>query len=138
MVNGQNAPFGTRVWVKIVVPGAQPPPTAVPSPTTIPPVQPTLPTGPVINYFQSNANAVSQGNVVTLSWSFSGQSLASARLTRTNPDGTQTPLYGGADVNSPGSYDDLTMIPGVYTYSLSVSSEFGGTTVQTVTITVNP
>jgi len=138
MVNGKNVPFGTRVWVKIRIPGAEPPPTAIPQPTAIPPVQPTLPTAPVIDYFQSSANSVSQGNVVTLSWSFSGQDLASARLTRTNPDGTQTPLYGGEDVTSPGSYDDIAASPGTFTYSLSVSSEFGGTAVRTVTVTVNP
>lgn len=137
MVNGQNIPFGPRVWVRIRVPGAEPPPTAIPQPTAIPPVQPTLPTAPVIDYFQSSANSLSQGNVITLSWSFSGQSLASSRLTRTNPDGSQTPLYGGADVTSPGSYDDLAGYAGIYTYSLSVSSEFGGTTVKTLSVTVN-
>lgn len=121
MVNGQNTPFGTRVWVKIVVPGAE-----------------QLPTAPVIDYFGASSTYVTQGNSITLSWSFSGQSLASARLTRTNPDGSQTPLYGGADVTTPGSYDDLAGSPGIYTYSLSVSSEFGGTTVRTITVNVNP
>lgn len=138
MVNGQSVPFGARVWVRITVPGTVPPPTLPPVPTAIPPVQPTLPTAPVIDYFGSNVSSVAQGGIVTLSWSFSGQGLASARLTRTNPDGTQTPLYGGADVAPAGTYDDLAASIGVYVYSLSVSSEFGGATVRTITVNVNP
>ena len=138
MVNGQNVPFGARVWVRITVPGAAPPPTVPPVPTAIPPVQPTSPSAPVIDYFSSNVSSVIQGGLITLSWSFSGQGLASARLIRTNPDGSQTQLYGGADVAPTGTYDDLAGFAGIYVYSLTVSSEFGGTTVRTVTITVNP
>ena len=61
---------------------------------------------------QSSSNQPMFEHLITLSWSFSGQNLAAARLTRTNPDGKQTPLYGGADVTSPGSYDDLACYPG--------------------------
>jgi len=102
--------------------------------TNYTPVAPTLPVKPIISSFTSDANTVIVGQVVTLSWSFSGQDLASARLTRTNPDGSQTPLYGGADVTSPGTYEDLAMQPGILTYTLQVSSEFSGSTTATVIV----
>jgi len=141
MTNGNRIPFGTRVWVKIRVRGDAPAPTASPQPTAVPPqpVQPTLAPPPAItvDYFNASASTVSQGDIVTISWSFSGEGLASARLTRTNPDGTQTPLYGGADVTPQGSYDDfMGGGPGTYTYSLSVSAEFGGTVVKTISVEV--
>jgi hypothetical protein len=72
-----------------------------------------------------------------VSWSFSVEGLASARLTRTNPDGSQTALFGGADVDMQGQYEDLMMDPGTYTYTLNVSAEFGGTAVKTVVVQVN-
>jgi ABC-type amino acid transport substrate-binding protein len=142
LTNGQRVAFGTRVWVKITVPGNEPPPTAIPQPTPVPPVpqQPIEPPQPAItvDYFNASASSVAQGDVVTISWSFSGQGLASSRLTRTNPDGTQTPLNGGADVDLQGSYDDfMAGDPGTYTYSLSVSTEFAGTVVKTISVTVN-
>lgn len=143
MTNGNREPFGTRVWVKIRVRGNEPPPTAVPQPTAVPPVpeQPIEPVPPAItvDYFNASANSVSQGDVVTINWSFSGRDLSASRLTRTNPDGTQTPLYGGADVDFQGSYDDfMAGGPGTYTYSLSVSTEFAGAVVKTISVTVNP
>jgi ABC-type amino acid transport substrate-binding protein len=141
MTNGQKAAFGTRVWVKIKVRGNEPPPTAIPQPTAVPPVavQPTLAPPPAItvDYFTASANSVSQGDLVTVSWSFSGQGLSAARLTRTNPDGTQTALYGAADVDFQGAYDDLLMDVGTYTYSLSVSTEFAGNVVKTVSVQVD-
>jgi len=139
MTNGNREPFGTRVWVKIRVKGNPPTPTAVPQPTAVPPTaQPTSPPTVVIDSLTASASSVTQGGLITISWSFSGQDLAAARLTRTNPDGTQTALYGGADVDLQGSYDDFMADVGTYTYSLSVSSEFGGTVVKTISVTVNP
>ena len=73
-----------------------------------------------------------------VSWSFSGVDLASATLTRTNPDGTETPLYGGADVAPQGQYEDLMMTAGTHTYTLNVSTEFSGSETATVQVTVNP
>jgi Ig-like domain from next to BRCA1 gene len=138
MVNGQNVPFGQRIWVKITVPGSQPPTAVPPTATSVPPVQPTVAPKPVIDSFTANPTSVAVGELVVVSWSFSGQDLASARLTRTDPDGSVVPLYGGADVTSPGSYEDLAMAPGTVNYTLVVSSEFGGTTTATVQVTVNP
>jgi len=102
--------------------------------TNYTPIAPTLPAKPVISSFTADASTVIVGGVVTLRWSFSGQGLASARLTRANPDGSQTPLYGGADVTSPGTYEDLAVQPGTLTYTLQVSSEFSGSTTATVTV----
>jgi hypothetical protein len=93
---------------------------------------------PVIEYFTAEPASVALGGPVLVSWSFSGQGIVAARLARTDPDGTVVPLYGGADVMSPGTYDDLAMKPGIMYYTLSVSSEFGGTTTATVSVTVNP
>jgi len=136
MVNSKGIPFGERIWVKITVPGTVPPTGAPPTATSVPPVQPTSPPAPVIDYLNVSADTVQQGDVLVVSWSFSGEGLASARLTRTNPDRTQTPLYGGADVASQGEYEDLMMTPGTYSYTLNVSSEFGGTTIRTVVVNV--
>ena len=122
MVNGQNIPFGTRVWVEIVIP-------APPGP------QPT-PAAPSIEYFTGPASAVLQGEVILLSWAFSTTDVVSAKLTRTNPDGTVTALFGGADVTSPGTYEDLAAVPGEFTYTLSVSTEFGGTDTESILVFV--
>jgi len=124
MVNSQNVPFGTRVWVEIVVPAP-----VQPSP------QPT-PVAPSIQYFTGPQSAVQVGEVITLNWAFSTQDLASSKLTRTNPDGSVTALYGGADVPTPGTYEDLAAAPGTFTYTLSVSTEFGGTQTATVVVGV--
>lgn len=134
MVNAQGTPFGERIWVKITVPGAVPP-TAVPPTATAPaPVQPTLEPPPTVNLAASD-DTIKAGDLVVISWSFSGTSLVSAKLTRINPDGSQTPLNGGADVAPDGRYEDILMNPGTYSYALSVSSE-AGTTVKTVVVDV--
>jgi len=97
---------------------------------------PSTSSKPIISSFTADVTTVTLGNVIVLRWVFSGQSLASARLTRTDPDGTQTALNGGADVANPGIYEDLAMKPGIATYTLQVSSEFGGTTTAIVTVNV--
>jgi hypothetical protein len=74
--------------------------------------------------------------MIILSWAFSTQDVVSAKLNRTNPDGSVTALYGGADVTTPGTYEDIAGAPGNYTYSLAVSTEFGGTDVETVVVSV--
>jgi ABC-type amino acid transport substrate-binding protein len=135
MVNAAGTPFGQRIWVKITVPGAVSP-TAVPTATSVPSVQPTAEPAPVIEYLTASPSTVEQGGLVVVSWSFSGQDLASAKLTRTNPDGSQTPLNGGADVDLQGEYEDLMMDPGTYSYTLNVGSEFGGSAVKTVVVEV--
>lgn len=147
MVSANGTPFGERLWVKIRVPDddgntpVQPtsvPPTETSVPPTQPaPVQPTLDPGPVITEFYSDSGSVQQGELVVIYWSFSGEGLASAKITRTNPDGSQTPLFGGADVDFQGQYEDLMMDPGVYTYTLNVSAEFGGTASQSVVVNVS-
>jgi polar amino acid transport system substrate-binding protein len=146
MVNENGTPFGERIWVKIRVPddsGNAPQPTAVPPtatsvpPTQPPAVQPTLAVGPVITEFYASSEDVQQGDLVTVFWTFSGEGLASAKITRTNPDGSQIPLYGGTDVTPQGQYDDLMMEAGTYTYTLNVSAEFGGSAVQTVVVNVS-
>lgn len=138
MRNGQNVPFGQRIWVKITVPGSQPPTAVPPTATAVPPVQPTVAPKPSIDSFTANPTSVTAGDLVVVSWSFSGEAIVSARLTRTDPDGSVVPLYGGADVMSPGTYEDMAMIPGTVQYTLVVSSEFGGTTTSTIQVTVNP
>ncbi len=129
MVNGNGQPYGERIWVKITVPGSET------KPTTAPPEATKVP-DPIIDYLNVSAETVQQGDLLIVSWSFSGQDLASARLTRTNPDGSETPLFGGADVTPQGEYEDLMMNPGTYTYTLNVSTESGGSAVKTVVVNV--
>jgi polar amino acid transport system substrate-binding protein len=130
MVNKNETPFGARIWVKITVEGNAKPTTAPPEATKVP--------DPIIDYLNVSAETVNQGDLLVVSWSFSGQDLASARLTRTNPDGTETPLYGGDDVALQGQYEDLMMTAGNYTYTLNVSTEFSGSQTATVQVAVNP
>ena len=138
MVNGKNVPFGNRLWVKITVPGT-PPPTAVPpTATSVPPVQPTLAPTPVITSFTAIPDNVLLGAPVTLTWSFSGQDLAAASMTRTDPDGTVVDLTGGMGVPESGTYVDYPPNVGNVTYSLLVSSEFGGTSVKSAFVLVAP
>lgn len=120
MVNGQGVPFGARIWVQILVPGSQ------------------EPVAPSIEYFTGPASAVMQGEVIVLKWAFSMQEVVSAKLTRTNPDGSVTALYGGADVATPGTYEDLAAVPGDFVYTLAVSTEFGGTQTETVKVSISP
>jgi hypothetical protein len=103
----------------------------------VPPVQPTPPSAPVIEYLVAEPASLPLGGTITVSWSFSGEDLASAKLIRTDPDGTVVPLYGGADVTSPGVYEDLAAKAGLVSYTLAVTSEFGGTAVQTVVVQVS-
>ena len=125
MVNAQGTPFGTRVWVEIVVPAPQEP---APQPT---------PVAPSIEYFTGPQSAVQVGEVIILKWAFSAQDVVSAKLTRTNPDGSVTALYGGANVPTPGTYEDLAAYAGTFTYTLAVSTEFGGTQTATVVVGVS-
>jgi ABC-type amino acid transport substrate-binding protein len=138
MVNGKNVPFGERVYVEITVPGPPPATSIPPTETPVPPIQPTLPPAPVIDSFTVEPTSVTVGGMVVVNWSFHGQDLASARLTRTDPDGAVIQLNGGSDVSNPGTYEDLAMIPGTVIYTLVVSSETGGATTATVSVTVNP
>jgi hypothetical protein len=116
--------FGIRIWVQIVVSGDS--------------GQAPTPAPPSIEYFTGPTSPVGQGDVIQLSWAFSTQDLASAKLNRTNPDGSVTALYGGDDVSTPGTYEDLGGVPGDYTYSLAVSTEFSGTQTANVQVTVAP
>ena len=81
---------------------------------------------------------MAQGETIILEWSFSTEEVVSAKLTRTNPDGSVTALYGGADVPAQGTYEDLAGAPGEYTYTLAVSTEHGGTDTATVLVGVVP
>jgi polar amino acid transport system substrate-binding protein len=135
MRNGSDVPFGERLWVEIVVPGA-PVPTAEPSPATpVPPVEPTPAPVPVIEYLVAEPASLDLGGPVVVSWSFSGEDLAAASLVRVDPDGSVVPLLG-PDVPGSGVYSDVPQQAGLVSYVLQVSSEFGGTAVQTVVVQV--
>ena len=131
MFNANGQAFGETVWVGIEVPGEEPEPTDTPEATAVP-EQP-----PAIEYFQADPAQVDVGVCVTLSWSFSGESLAAAWITRnTEQIASDLPLQG--------SQQDcgLTTV-GQYTYVLQVSSEFAGTAqkqalVEVVELQVNP
>jgi len=124
LVNPQNVALGTRVWVEIVVPA---PPPQQPQPTAV---------APSIQYFTGPQSAVQVGEVIPLRWAFSTAGVVSAKLTRTNPDGSVIALYGGVDVPTPGTYEDLAAAPGTFTYTLAVSTEYGGTQTANVVVGV--
>jgi hypothetical protein len=136
MRNGDNVPFGQRLWVEINVPGAPQPTSPPPTATAVPPVQPTPAPAPVIDYLTAEPASVNLGGSVTVTWSFSGKDLASAKLFRTDPDGTIVPLFGGADVSPSGAVQDIPPQPGVVSYTLNVASEFGGATASTAIVEV--
>jgi hypothetical protein len=116
MRNGQDVPFGERLWVEIVVPGAPEPTAAPPTATPVPPIMPTPAPAPVIEYLTAEPASLDMGGTITVSWSFTGEDLAGAKLARVDPDGTVVPLNGGADVTSPGVYEDLAANAGLVTY----------------------
>ena len=58
MVNGKNAPFGNRLWVKITVPGSVPPTPVPPTATTVPTIQPTVAPPPEISSFTADPSDV--------------------------------------------------------------------------------
>ena len=130
MINKDRTPFGERIWVKITVPGQAKPTSPAATATPVP--------DPIIDFLTVSDDTVNQGDLLIVSWSFSGVDLASATLTRTNPDGSETPLMGGADVAPQDQYEDLMMTAGNYTYTLNVSTESAGSETATVQITVNP
>jgi len=138
MVNASNIPFGERVWVKITVPGPAAPTNAPPTNTPVPQATPTSPPTPTIDYLNVSSPTVSQGDLLIVSWSYSGQSITKATLTRTNPDGTRTVLYGGANVDPQSQYEDLMMNPGNYSYTLFVENRFGNSIVKTAVVNVSP
>ena len=71
-----------------------------------------------------------------MSWSYTGEDIAKARLTKTEPGGRTVPLYGGLDVPTTGIYEDIAAKVGLVTYTLKVDMEFGGSAVQYVTVEV--
>jgi hypothetical protein len=142
MVDANGVPFGEILWVVIVVPtssGATATPEPQPSATsTIPPDQPTAtPVTCVIDSLTANPTSLQQGGSLVVQWSWTCEATARARLSRTDPDGTVVPLYGGGDVSNPGQYDDIAAKVGTLTYTLRVDSEFGASAQQSVEVTVN-
>jgi len=123
-----SATAGSAVGSRVVrvIPAAQPTdtplPTDVPTPTSEPP--------PVIDSFTANPQAIDFNDSVELSWSFSGFSLADARLFRGDDLLAQ-------DLTSPGTFVDTPPVTGQVVYRLVVYSEFSGSTEQSVVVTVN-
>ena len=94
----------------------QPPPTNTPVPPTSTPV----PQPPAISNFSAIPDQINLGECVTLSWSFSGQSLVTAVITR---DGQPV----ASDISQNGSQQDCPPNAGSVTYTLKVDSEVGST-----------
>ena len=141
MVNGKGVAFGPRIWVAITVPSpatAVPPPTATPPapPTAVPTAVPTVPSNPIIYYLTATPTTVDINAMISVTWSFTGESVVSATLTRTNPDGTTTPLNGGSNVAATGSLQDSSNLAGAVIYTLQVTNSTGGTTTATAVVSV--
>lgn len=114
---------GTPVGGPTATPTATQPIAPPPTPTN------TSPAPPTINSFSADNTTISVGQCVNLSWSFSGQDLALALLSRNGEVLVQ-------DVPMVGSHQDCPTSAGDYVYTLSVSSEFAGTVSADVTVTV--
>ena len=129
MFNAKGQAFGQTVWVGIKVPGGEPEPTQAPEATSAPEPtkQPEQP--PAIQYFEADPTQVDVGVCTTLSWSFSGESLADAWITRNTER-----VFN--DLPTAGSVADCGLGVGQYTYVLQVSSEFAGTAQQQVLVEV--
>jgi polar amino acid transport system substrate-binding protein len=141
MYDANGVPFGQTIWVAIVVPtssGATATPEPQPTATaTTPPEEPTAtPVTCVIDSLTASPSSLQQGGNLVVSWSWTCEATARARLTRTDPDGTVVPLYGGEDVSNPGQYDDIAAKVGTLTYTLQVDSEFAASDTQSVQVTV--
>jgi polar amino acid transport system substrate-binding protein len=89
-----------------------------PTPTPQPTAEP-----PVIYSFTADPDGIALGECTTLSWSYSGRDLALVELRR----GKEVLNQG---MQADGSMQDCPTGVGSYTYTLVVSSEFGGTATQ--------
>jgi hypothetical protein len=93
------------------------------------PLLPTPVPRPVIDYFVSDTDAITAGQCVNLSWSYSGSDITSAVIT----------LDGQVINSSPppnGSTSDCPRTPGNVEYTLQVTSASAGTIWQSVYVSV--
>jgi len=88
-----------------------------------------LPQAPVINSFTVDRNTMTDGECVTLTWQFGGDSLAATQLRR-NDDVIAT------DIPPTGSQQDCPPGLGDVAYQLKVDSEFGGIAQQFQYLTI--
>jgi len=87
---------------------------------------------PVIESFTVDTTQINLGGCVNLAWSFSGASLAGARLLRNDAE-------IAFDVATPGSYQDCisdTSLVGAVVYRLIIDSEFAGSASAEQVVTV--
>lgn len=87
-------------------------------PTPTPPPQ-----APVITSFSASPSQINLGGCTTLSWSFSGQSLAQTTIARAG-------AVIASDIAQTGQLQDCPPNAGQVIYTLKVDSEFGGTAQQ--------
>ncbi|BCX03740.1 MAG: hypothetical protein KatS3mg053_1678 [Candidatus Roseilinea sp.] len=114
--DASGVPFGERVWVQIVVPGA-PTPVPPPLPTPIPGIS-----------FSANPTVISQGQCTTFSWSVQG-----VQGVWFFPQDQPWQNYGVPGVSSQQACPQQTT-----TYFLRVQFNDGTVRQQQITITVNP
>ena len=95
--------------------------------------QPPAAAQPVIDRFNASPTEVSVGACVNLEWSFSGQDLAAATITRNGQ-------VIDSDMPQQGSYQDCLNDPrlagSTVSYQLKVDSEFGGSAIADQAVTV--
>lgn len=116
MHDANGVPFGERVWVQIVVPGA-PTPVPPPPPTPVPGIS-----------FSANPTVISQGQCTTFSWSVQG-----IQGVWFFPQDQPWQNYGVPGVSSQQACPQQTT-----TYFLRVQFNDGTVRQQQITITVNP
>ena len=116
MHDADGTPFGERIWVQIVVPGAPPPPPP-PPPTPVPGIS-----------FNANPTTIAQGQCTTFNWSVSG-----VQGVWFFPQDQPWQNYGVPGVSSQQQCPQQTT-----TYFLRVQFNDGSVQQPQITIVVNP
>ncbi len=116
MHDANGMPFGERIWVQIVVPGA-PTPVPPPPPTPVPGIS-----------FSANPTVISQGQCTTFSWS-----VQNVQGVWFFPQDQPWQNYG-----VPGVSSQQVCLQQTTTYFLRVQFNDGSVRQQQITITVNP
>ena len=96
-----------------------------------PPTATPAPQAPVIEWFRASAGEITVGDCVMLDWRYSGRDLAAAKLLRNG-----SPIDN--DVPPEGSRQECAGAIGTLVFELQVSTEFGASTRQALTVYVQP
>jgi hypothetical protein len=122
--------FGTRSYVRIVVPSATTPtPTATAAPTSEPG------TGPLILYFRADVDEADPGDVITLEWNT--KDVSRVVLYHLQPTGELGDSWGGLDTSGTFDYEIGESERNRTSFILYAYDEEGHITQETLFVTLN-